>query len=248
MKKTAQSFILISTLLFSAVAGIFVVRLGKANPSPIERYFETPIITVYSPTAGTYANDVLLNLTITRPKEWLTTPFNFSQDPVGGISQKLSSISYDVDGKYYGGIEANSDLSIPFNYTVNLPTLNDGNHRLSIIAHANGVTVDWVSDTVTSTDINSYATEIFHVDATAPTPTIYPTPTPSPTPEPTPMAETFPASLVFVASVGIALAVTGLLIHFKKSKPSVHANMCSCNGTVCSIGRVKRNSTHQINE
>jgi parallel beta-helix repeat protein len=47
-----------------------------------------------------------------------------------------------------------------------------------------------------------------------PTPT--PTPTPTPSPEPTPIAETFPASLIFVASVGIALAVMGLLVYLKK--------------------------------
>jgi hypothetical protein len=35
-------------------------------------------------------------------------------------------------------------------------------------------------------------------------------------PEPTPQPATFPASLIFVASVGIALAVIGLLVYFKK--------------------------------
>ncbi len=63
---------------------------------------------------------------------------------------------------------------------------------------------------------------------TTPTPTPPPTPAPSPTPKPTlspeptifvtPLAEPFPASLVFVAAVGIALAVIGLLVHFKKRK------------------------------
>ena len=42
--------------------------------------------------------------------------------------------------------------------------------------------------------------------------------TPTPSPEPTPKPVTFPATLVFVASVGIALAVIGLLVHFKKRK------------------------------
>ena len=44
---------------------------------------------------------------------------------------------------------------------------------------------------------------------------------PSPSPEPTPVAEIFPATLFFVAaSVGTALAITGLLVYFKKRSKS----------------------------
>ncbi len=43
-------------------------------------------------------------------------------------------------------------------------------------------------------------------------------PTPTPSPEPTPKPEPFPATLLFIGSVGIATAVIGLLVYFKKSK------------------------------
>lgn len=50
-----------------------------------------------------------------------------------------------------------------------------------------------------------------------------PVSSPTPSPEPTPMAETFPASLVFVVSIGIALAVIGLLVYLKRLKTRNHA-------------------------
>jgi hypothetical protein len=48
------------------------------------------------------------------------------------------------------------------------------------------------------------------------TQTITISPASSPSPEPPPKPEPFPATLVFVASVGIALAVIGLVVYFKK--------------------------------
>jgi len=44
------------------------------------------------------------------------------------------------------------------------------------------------------------------------------TPTPTPSPEPTPKIEPFPTALILVATVGIALAVIGLLAYFKKRR------------------------------
>jgi hypothetical protein len=54
---------------------------------------------------------------------------------------------------------------------------------------------------------------VFVLESPTPTPTMIVTPTPSS--EPTPV-EPFPAALIFVASVGIALAVIGLFMYFKK--------------------------------
>ena len=45
-----------------------------------------------------------------------------------------------------------------------------------------------------------------------------PNPSPTPSPEPTTKPESFPATLAFVASLGIALAVIGLVIYSKKRR------------------------------
>ena len=50
-----------------------------------------------------------------------------------------------------------------------------------------------------------------------PTPSPSPSPTASNSPEPTPTAEPFPTVLVAAASIGIIVAVAGLLVYFKKS-------------------------------
>jgi hypothetical protein len=74
-----------------------------------------------------------------------------------------------------------------------------GNHSLAV--DVGGVV--WGPAARTLFFANSTSTTFFAIDT-------------QPTPTATPIAEPFPASLVFVASVGIALAVIGLFVYFKK--------------------------------
>ena len=81
-----------------------------------------------------------------------------------------------------------------------------------------------LSAAINSTHINAYIVEaVDRYPLTKPFNISEPvipisTPTPTPSPEPTPKIEPFPTALTLVATVGIALAVIGLLAYFKKRR------------------------------
>ena len=81
-----------------------------------------------------------------------------------------------------------------------------------------------LSAAINSTHINAYIVEaVDRYPLTKPFNISEPvipisTPTPTPSPEPTPKIEPFPTALILVATVGIALAVIGLLVYFKKRR------------------------------
>jgi hypothetical protein len=144
MNKTATAIILIllSTSIFQ------LSSLATANPLIEERYDSPPKIIINSPENGTYVNSVLLNVIVTKSENWLDTPISFSYEPDGGLSQRLVTVSFYVDGKVYGSVSPNSDLSSPFSYSLQLENLSDGSHILLVRADSTGVVRDWISDTV----------------------------------------------------------------------------------------------------
>lgn len=151
LKKTPISVFIFALIL--GVAGTQIVTLGVANPVLEEKWVDPPVISVHSPINGTLIDSVLLNITVTQPESWLSTPVSFGYETGGGVAQNFSSVSYYVDGKLYGSVDANN--SFPFNYFVYLTDLGDGNHRILIRANATGVVRDWVSDSVYSVPIES---------------------------------------------------------------------------------------------
>ena len=167
MRKTVPAAAFISALLFSAVAGIQLVGLAAADPLIEERYESPPIVSIHSPANGAYVNSVLLNFTVTKSGDWLSTPISFSY--AGGLSQKLVSVSFHIDGKFYGSVAPNSNLSSPFNYSLYLANLTDGSHTLVVRADSTGVVRNWISSTVYSVPIDSvFATVHFTLDPTPP--------------------------------------------------------------------------------
>jgi hypothetical protein len=169
MRKTFPAAAFISALLFSAVAGTQLTNLATADPLIEERYESPPIVSIHSPADGAYVNSVLLNVTVTKPGDWLSTPISFSYEPGSGLSQKLVSVSFYIDGKFYGSVAANSNLSSPFNYSLYLTNLTDGNHTLLVRADSTGVVRNWISSTVYNVSINSsIATGHFTLDSTPP--------------------------------------------------------------------------------
>ena len=159
----------ISVLLFSAVAGTQLANLAAADPLIEERYESPPIVSIHSPANGAHADSVMLNFTVTKSEDWLSTPISFSYEPGSGLSQKLVSVSFHIDGKFYGSVVPNSNLSSPFNYSLYLTNLTDGSHTLVVRADSTGVVRNWISSTVYSVPIDSvFATVNFALDSTPP--------------------------------------------------------------------------------
>jgi hypothetical protein len=167
IRKAFLAVAFITGLLFSAVAGTQFISLATADPLIEERYESPPIVSIHSPANGAYVNSVLLNVTVTKPGDWLSTPISFSY--AGGLSQKLVSASFHIDGKFYGSVAPYSNLYSPFNYSLYLTNLTDGSHTLVVRADSTGVVRNWISSTVYSVPIDSvFATVHFTLDSTPP--------------------------------------------------------------------------------
>jgi len=136
--KTLTTVIIISALLFSALAGTELVNVGVANPYESYTYTVPPIISIHSPVNNrTFcSNNVPLSLTITKPDGWL-----ISWSINGGskvFKNKLTRLGIKLDGISYRSIAVNSYLSSPFSYSENLTNLADGFHNLTIYAYCDG--------------------------------------------------------------------------------------------------------------
>lgn len=131
-KKRRLTPIVISALLFSAVAGTQFFNFSVANPYEAYTYTASPIISIHSPVDNeTFcSNNVPLNFTITKPDEWLISWSTIGDPQV--FKNKLVHLDIIVDGKGYRSIEVNSYLSSPFSYSENLTNLADGIYTLEI--------------------------------------------------------------------------------------------------------------------
>jgi hypothetical protein len=153
----------ISAFLMSMVTGLQIINMAKANPIEIE-YKTSPIISLHSPMNNdTFSvNTVLLNLTATKPDNWLIH---------GGYAaqQILWGINYQLDGNFSDTVIVNSDLSSPLDYSVNLTNLTDGVHSLKVYAHASGWIIQISCLTEYAVPINSSSNTVyFTVDTTSP--------------------------------------------------------------------------------
>jgi hypothetical protein len=166
MKKTA----IVGSSLTLLLLGILPLSsLAVANPLIEERYDSPPTVSIHSPKNDTDVNSVLLNITVTKPEDWLDTPISFSYEPGSGLSQKLVTVSFYVDGKVYGSADANSNLSSPFDYSLQLENLTDGSHILLVRADSTGVVRNWISSTVYEVPVESSAATVhFTLDSAPP--------------------------------------------------------------------------------
>jgi hypothetical protein len=186
IRKTFPAAVFILTLLFSALAGEHLVKLGVANPFYEERWVDPPIISIHSPANGSYVNNVLLNFTVTKPEWWVNAPgrlgyaqelqsvsyevdgkFNGSVD-VNSNSTSLGSVSYEINGKFFVSLGLNSNLSSPFNYLAYLSNLTDGVHSLIVHAHATGFVIETHGLWDYYEPINSSSVVYFTLDTTPP--------------------------------------------------------------------------------
>ena len=142
---------LLSILLFTGVAGTQVVNLAKANPIIEWRFDASPTITIQSPENNkTYAsNNVFLVFNLTKPTADLGGSYPYRNnwyEPIKNsndgddFGNRVANATYYVDGQPSNvSIEVNSHLLEPFNYSLPLKGLAEGNHSLQICLFNYGV-------------------------------------------------------------------------------------------------------------
>jgi len=166
-KKALLIIAFISVFLLSAIARTQFIRVTTANPLIEERYESPPFVSIHSPANGAYVGSVLLNFTIAKSADWLSTPISFSY--LGGISQKLVSVYFYIDGNFCGSVTPNSNLLSPFSYSLVLPNITDGSHTLVVRADSTGVVRNWITSTVYGVPIDSvFAVANFTLDSAPP--------------------------------------------------------------------------------
>jgi len=143
MRKTAAAITLITALLITAIAGTFLVRLGKANPYmhdsvkegevPPPNGTKPPEILVFIPTSNTAypSRNISLTFNVTVPK-----PDNATL-PLSELSYKGSwqseKTTINIDSLY-----RRHNNTFPFNVAANLTDVPQGPHWLTINATATG--------------------------------------------------------------------------------------------------------------
>lgn len=136
MKKTAFALAVLLVIFVYLVAGISVVTLVKANPfsfysieaeDPPSIHLDSPLNKTYN-----YNGKVLFNFTLSPSEKW--SPHH----------EIVDTVDYSVDGEFAETITVNSNLfefypyrqngkeglAKPFNYSIFLENLTDGNHVL----------------------------------------------------------------------------------------------------------------------
>jgi len=136
MKKTALT---VATIVFGLIVllvfGVQFIQLVKANGLIAkENADEPPVITVESPLNNDlFSSDtVVVSFTLTKPEYgWVNS--------LSGNSSKVDYVVVTLNGTRYDRIAVNSDLSVPFTYSLNLTDLKDGLHNVQLNAHCTDV-------------------------------------------------------------------------------------------------------------
>jgi hypothetical protein len=214
MKKTAYALTIVLTI--SIIFGVQFVHLVQANGMVNVTYNGSPIITIKSPLNNKLvsSNTVVVSFTLTRPSDnWF----------IGEASCAVSGVRIVVD-EVCRSVAVNSELLVPFSYSLNLTDLQNGLHSLQLNAYCRGIRIRYGLPTYGNEEYIYYETlsdtVSFTVDAPEPSPEPTSTPilTPTPPPETTSESATFQTNLFLASSAGIALGVAGLLVYFMKRK------------------------------
>ena len=185
-------------VFFLIIFSTQMVNLSKANPL-IFHPVTPPTINIFSPVKGQAypSNDVWLNFTIYRPKDWISPLFNNSE-VYSNIGQ-ITIVAYGVDIPALNNgekIEFQDPLNVvnpPSNlsFSVNLKGLSDGNHTVGVFTE--GI--------VNATGIGISSPRIPFTVYTAPE------------------SMSFPIPLVLAPAAAVVVGV-GLFAYFKKNKRS----------------------------
>lgn len=138
MNKTAFALILLLAIFVYLVARIFVVSLVKANPGvhysivaedPPSIYIDSPLNKTYS-----YNGNVLFNFTLSPSENWsphyeIVDTVEYSIDGESAKTIIVNSNLFEFYPHRQNGQEGSAD---PFNYSIFLENLTDGNHVLKM--------------------------------------------------------------------------------------------------------------------
>jgi hypothetical protein len=176
--------VLVVALLAMAFEEAFLAKVAMANFTPNEiEYSEPPTIELQSPLNGAVfpLDNVSLAFTITKPDVGRSGGWIDDSSLYAGLTSfrnGVIGVSVELDGQPdYSVMEVNSLLSSPFNSSLNLGGLEDGEHSVRVHASCRGVML-WAVATsggvqITSERSISYNASsrivYFAVDITAPT-------------------------------------------------------------------------------
>jgi hypothetical protein len=173
MKNKALATILISALLASAVAGVFVVRFGMANPylgvsisPPVG--MKVPVVTIYSPE----------NNTISASNQTMLSFFARVGESTASYDRLAFTVSYEADWQenatiLYRTVFLNNDNEGITRIDLALSDIPDGNHEILIYAEELGQIVTQAvypnMGLIQTFSVNNSAVINFKVDTVSPT-------------------------------------------------------------------------------
>jgi hypothetical protein len=214
-KKTLLTAAFISALLLSAAARTQLVNLGRANPYkwvgdvPPDANTKPPAITIFYPENNTvYPSN---NLTISFNVRLLPSP-TASQPQIYTIYYKTSwqndSViiyqwsNHDVDNLY-----DNDPKLTEFSHKLNLTSIPEGNHNITIQATEYGIYF------YARSDYGPFGYNTFSITGSSSISfTIDTTPPKMAKPEP------FPTTMVIAPIASVAIISSGLLVYFRKRR------------------------------
>jgi hypothetical protein len=136
MKRTALSTAIVSGLIVSLVLGVQFIQLAGANGYIINKtYNGSPVITIESPSNNELvaSNTVVVSFTLTRASSNWVSELR--------TSCAVSGVKIIVDGEVYRSVDVNSELPVPFSFSLNLTDLQNGAHSLQLNAYCRGVSM-----------------------------------------------------------------------------------------------------------
>jgi hypothetical protein len=203
MKTTAFAATIISGLIVLLIFGVQFIQPVESNGIVMHipmTYDGPPIMTIESPSYRDVVsfNTVVVSFTLTRPGSGWTSELE--------TSNKVVSVSIIVDGAVYRSVDVNSELLVPFSYSLNLTDLQNGAHSLQLNAYCRGVnaTITYPSHSVLNEKSLYYEASSYVVSFTVDVPVKVPEP--------------FLATLVIASVITAAVYGIRLLVHFKKRK------------------------------
>ncbi|MGD6850979.1 MAG: hypothetical protein ACQCN6_02835 [Candidatus Bathyarchaeia archaeon] len=149
-KSTVFLTVILFFAIFSFTLGSPDAQTATANPMIYRSFNALPVITVHSPENNTTVtpDGVILTFELSKPTEDLDGyPYsNLWYDPIPAsndgpdFGNKVANATYYIDEQPSNvTIEVNSHLQEPFNCSVPLEGLTEGNHTLQIYLECKGV-------------------------------------------------------------------------------------------------------------
>jgi hypothetical protein len=137
--KTASTAIIISTLLFLAVAGTQVVEVAKANPSSTARLFDNVVITIQSPQNASYnVKTIPINFTVESNNDY-QLPVNYTLNGKKLGATMTTVVSQRTVNSWYGWYSNDVFVNNTYSYArftaqgdALLSNLADGTYNLTI--------------------------------------------------------------------------------------------------------------------